>query len=307
MEFMRFVRFKGPPRLSRPQEALLMIALLAGASAALAADDIRLIPYPKVVTRSTGTLRLGPASYVVPKPTGASDIARESLSAYLPKSGKAVVVRLGSVEDGYDSGWLTPEESSFLQDQSTSSEASVMRIEPSGITVVGKGNQGMLYGAQTVNQLICNHNGTLPCLTIRDWPDMEWRCLSPTMTWYSGYLKLEGFDQCNWTLDEWKWLVDWSLLHKLNCWAFCMYGNWPFTLPGYDETTLDVDSFYYDPKTGNKTPWHFTHKNIKKEFLPELIRYANKRGVKIHAYIGKNTFNGTYGLKHQDANAGGAA
>ena len=36
----------------------------------------------------------------------------------------------------------------------------------------------------------------------------------------------------NWTLDEWKWLVDWSLLHKCNGWAMCMYGYWPFTLPG---------------------------------------------------------------------------
>ena len=39
----------------------------------------------------------------------------------------------------------------------------------------------------------------------------------------------------------------------------------------------------------------------------ELIRYANERGVKIYAYIGKHTFNGTYGIKHPDANAGGAA
>lgn len=50
-----------------------------------------------------------------------------------------------------------------------------------------------------------------------------------------------------------------------------------------------------------------THRNIKKEFLPELIRYANERGLQIYAYIGKNTFNGTYGLKHPDANPGGAA
>ncbi len=191
-----------------------------------------------------------------------------------------------------------------------------MSISDDGITVVGKGKWGMLYGVQTVNQLIrgtetvqglWRMNTSLPCLTMRDWPDLPWRCLSPQMTWYSGYNRLEGYDNGNWTLDQWKWLVDWSLLHKCNGWALCMYGNWPFTLPGYEETTLDVDSFFLNPQTGKKEPHRFTHRNIKQEFLPELIRYANQRGVKIYAYIGKNSFNGTYGIKHPDASAGGAA
>ena len=150
-----------------------------------------------------------------------------------------------------------------------SDEASIVKIGSDGITVVGKGKWGMLYGVQTVNQLVRGYRllkgrgslrppshplqgRSLPCLIIKDWPDMKWRCLSPTMTWYSGYNRLEGYDLCNWTLDEWKWLVDWSLLHKCNGWAMCMYGNWPFTLPGYEETTLDVDSFFYDPETGKK-------------------------------------------------------
>ena len=60
-------------------------------------------------------------------------------------------------------------------------------------------------------------------------------------------------------------------------------------------------------KRAQKEPHRFTHRNIQQEFLPELIRYANQRGVKIYAYIGKNSFNGTYGIKHPDANAGGAA
>ncbi|MDO8589525.1 MAG: glycoside hydrolase family 20 zincin-like fold domain-containing protein [Armatimonadota bacterium] len=295
--------------------SVIMCGLLAGAGP-VAANDIKLIPYPKEITRSTGALRVGPARYVTPAPSRTVEVAKASLSSYLPRSGSPITVRLGSAEEGYDNSWLTPDENSFLSNPSTSNAASVLKIASDSITVVGKGKWGMLYGAQTLNQLIrgtdakqgiWRMNASLPCLTIKDWPDMQWRCLSPTMTWYSGYLKLEGFDQCNWTLDEWKWLVDWSLLHKVNGWALCMYGNWPFTLPGYEETTLDVDSFYYDPKTGKKTPWRFTHKNIKKEFLPELIRYANERGVKIYAYIGKNTFNGTYGVKHPDANAGGAA
>lgn len=293
-----------------------MCALLAGVAPAIADEAIKLLPYPKEISKSAGVVKLGPARYEVTKPSDTIRVAEESLSSYLPKSGSALTVRLGSVEEGYDGNWLTADQNSFLSKPSTSDEASVVRVGKDGITVVGKGRWGMLYGVQTLNQMIRGNDAergvwkmrtSLPCLTIKDWPDMEWRCLSPAMTWYSGYNRLEGYDLCNWTLDEWKWLVDWSLLHKCNGWALCMYGNWPFTLEGYDECTLDVDSFYLDPKTGKKTAYRFTHKNIKKEFLPELIRYANERGVKIYAYIGKNTFNGTYGIKHPDANAGGAA
>lgn len=278
--------------------------------------DLKLLPYPQEVERSSGELALGPADYTTTASSETITVAKESLISYLPKSGKSIKVRLGSVDEGYDKSWLTADQNNFLAKAPTSSEASILKIGSDGITVVGKGKWGMLYGVQTVNQLVRGNdaeqgvwkiNTKLPCLMIKDWPDMDWRCLAPTMTWYSGYLKLEGYDLCNWTLDEWKWLVDWSLLHKCNGWAMCIYGNWPFTLPGYEETTLDVDSFYYDPKTGKKTPYRFVHKNIKKEFLPELIRYANQRGIKVYAYIGKNTYNGTYGLKHPDANAGGAA
>jgi len=294
----------------------IMCILGCGIAGAVERDDIRVIPYPQEVVHVEGSLRLGPARYVIPSPSAVTAVAAESLSSYLPRSGRAVTVRLGSVEGGYDHAWLSDGQNEFLGAAGTSPEASVLRIGQDGITVVGKGKWGMLYGVQTVNQLargtetrrgLWQTPGSLPCLEIRDWPDLNWRCLSPTMTWYSGYNRLEGYDLCNWTLDEWKWLVDWSLLHKCNAWALCLYGNWPFTLPGYDETTLDVDSFHYDAKTGLKTPWRFIHKNIQDEFLPELIRYANARGVKVHAYIGKNTFNGTYGLKHPDANAGGAA
>ena len=290
---------------------------LVGASSAADTESLSLLPYPKEIVASSGRLLLGPATVRLERtPSESERIALKSLASYLPRQGKPVAVRLGSVEEGYPSDWLVPRDRAFLANPKTSLEASVLTISVEGITVVGKGKWGMLYGVQTVNQLIrgtesaqgvWKMNTSLPCLTIRDWPDLSWRCLSPQMTWYSGYNRLEGYDNGNWTLDEWKWLVDWSLLHKCNGWALCMYGNWPFTLPGYEETTLNVDSFFYNPQTAKKEPHRFTHRNIKKEFLPELIRYANQRGVQIYAYIGKNTFNGTYGIKHPDANAGGAA
>lgn len=271
-----------------------------------------LLPYPQQISRTDGSLRVdGPALFQIAHPTPATEIASGSLGNFLPPGGKRVSVRLGSAEEGYDSDWLSKNENDFLAAPATSPEASVVHVTPGGITVVGKGSRGMLYGVQTLNQLIVQAGregrAAVPCLTIRDWPDMRWRCLSPTLTWYSGWNRLEGYDLCNWSEGEWKWLADWSMLHKCNAWAVCMYGYWPFTLPGYENETLDVDSFFFNPETGKKEPRRFTHRNIKNEFYPEVIRYANARGVQVHAYIGKNSFNGRAFGNNAETNGGGAA
>ncbi|MHB0998412.1 MAG: glycoside hydrolase family 20 zincin-like fold domain-containing protein [Armatimonadota bacterium] len=289
-----------------------MIAHNADASSITPFSTLRLLPYPQQVERQFGTITLGPPNCVTyGRASKTEQTAIDTLKRYLPKTGEQVQIKIGSLEEGYNKSWITPEDHEFLAKETTSPEASVLNITPDGITVVGKNREGMLYGVQTINQLAiqaqqekCSY---LPCLSIRDWPDMQWRCLSPTLTWYSGYNRLEGYDLCNWTVDEWKWLADWSLLHKCNAWAVCMYGYWPFTVPGHESNSLDVDSFRYNPKTGKKEPWRFTHRNITKEFLPELIRYANDRGVAVHAYIGKNSFNGTYWISNPEMNGGGAA
>ncbi|MHB1456248.1 MAG: glycoside hydrolase family 20 zincin-like fold domain-containing protein [Armatimonadota bacterium] len=292
---------------------LMVVSGVLNADPKTAAEaDLGLLPYPQEVTRHTGQLSLGvPKCITDNEMTDQEKIAYESLRKYLPKVGDETVIRIGSIEEGCDPSWITSAEKSFLAKESTSHEASVLHIERSGITVVGKGKIGMLYGVQTINQLAIqaarNKRDYLPLLTIRDWPDMKWRCLSPTITWYSGYNRLEGYDLCNWTEDEWKWLVDWSLLHKCNAWAMCMYGYWPFTLPGYESNTLDVDSFRFNLKTGKKEAYRFTHKNIQKKFYSDVIKYANERGVEVHAYIGKNSFNGTFWLSNPEMNGGGAA
>jgi hypothetical protein len=254
-----------------------------------------------------GMCKLGPPEC---RMMGASSVteklAVESLQRYLPREGSRLVIRLGSLEEGYERAWITAPERSFLSSPETSAEASVLSITADVITVVGKGKWGMLYGVQTVNQLAIQaareHRDSIPCLAIRDWPDARWRCLAPQLAWYAGWgSRFEGYDNGNWSEGEWKWFVDWSLLHKFNAWAICMYGKWPFALPGYEADTLEFDSFYCDPKTDRKTPFHYRHRNIKKEFLPGLIAYANARGIQVHAYIGKNTFNGTYLQRHQEA------
>ena len=274
---------------------------------------LKLLPYPQQLRLTGGSLPLG-LPRLVPnqrQPTATEQLALDSLRRSLPRGAPSIGVRLGSIEEGHDPNWLAAGERQFLLSEKTSSEASVLRINLQGITVVGKGKYGMLYGVQTACQLAreatAQQQNHIPCLTVRDWPDLRWRCLSPTLTWYSGWNRLEGYDLCNWTEAEWKWLADWSMLHKCNGWAVCMYGYWPFTLPGYPQETLEVDSFHYNPETGKKEAWRFTHRNIQSEFYSRVIRYANQRGIKVYAYIGKNSFNGCQFQHDAKIYAGGAA
>jgi hypothetical protein len=299
------------PRISLVSCGFLMLACLTNYVGAETSGGPRLLPYPQRVDLTAGTLSVGPPACAEEgRLSKTGQIAIESLRRFLPREGSPIRLRLGSIEEGYDESWLRAEQNQFLKEH-PSQEASVLRITPEGMTLVGKGRWGMLYGAQTVNQLIVEAKRAgavhLPCMEVRDWPEVKWRCLAPALTWYSGFNRLEGYDLCNWSLDEWKWLVDWSLLHKCNAWAVCMCGYWPFRLPEYPEATLDVPSTFFNPLTGQQEPRRFVHPNIRSEFYPEVIRYAQERGIRVYAYTAINSFVGGYLLHHPDAGAGGAA
>jgi len=302
---------------------LIVVLLPSGAAGAEREGTtmpLKLLPYPQEVAVHDEAMPLGaPQLAGDGRPSPTEELAYECvwrasealLGPHIEEGPLWTIVRIGSVEEGYVPEWLAADDRAFLATPGTSDEAYVLTVDCGGVCIVGKGRWGAVYGVQTLVQLIrqAREDGrdSLPCLHVRDWPAMPWRCLSPSLTWYSGWNRLEGYDLNNWTLDEWKWLVDWSLEHKINCWAVCMYGYWPFTLPGYEEATLDLDSDRFDPVRGERVTRRFTHRNIQKEFWPELARYAHERGVRVYAYIGKNSFNGGYLLHHPETNAGGAA
>jgi hypothetical protein len=59
-----------------------------------------------------------------------------------------------------------------------------LRISPDAVDVAGRGAQGLIYGVQTVCQLIRANrdHAQLPCLRIRDWPSLRWRGFQNDMT-----------------------------------------------------------------------------------------------------------------------------
>lgn len=234
-----------------------------------------------------GSLRVGtPRCQATTPQSKTTAVAIASLNRYVSSTGakRSMRVRLGSVDEGFDTSWLTADEREFLQTASTSPEASILKIDSTGITVVGKSAMGMLYGVQTINQLLLQatreKRDTIPHLVIRDWPDLRWRCLAPTLTWYSGWNRLEGYDICNWSEGEWKWLADWSLLHKCNAWAVCMYGYWPFDLPGYENETLNVESDWFNPQTRQKEKHRFVQACVQGDDWKTAFRQTVHRRQK---------------------------
>ena len=54
-------------------------------------------------------------------------------------------------------------------------------------------------------------------------------------------------------------------------------------------------------EAGRETTVLYTHPNVTDEFLPDVIRYANARGITVLCYGGLNTFNGGYSLAHPES------
>ncbi len=63
-------------------------------------------------------------------------------------------------------------------------EGYALAVEPDAIRIVAATEAGLFHGIETLCQLIrANREGNrIPCLTIRDWPSLRWRCFQDDLT-----------------------------------------------------------------------------------------------------------------------------
>src|ERR1035437_1059182 len=98
--------------------ALLVVVWATAAERTCEASEVNrleLLPYPQEVNRLDGVLSLGPPDCkTVAAPSATEQVAWRSLRGYLPKQGKTVTIRVGSVDEGYDHRWLTEDQQAFL-------------------------------------------------------------------------------------------------------------------------------------------------------------------------------------------------
>jgi len=154
------------------------------------AGDLRLVPFPKHVELKPGTFALAQKLVLyVPADTAQTIGAQVSVELVragvgqvkvqvLAGDGRAMVVTAERVAaeppavDGVAFPDDTPDESYFLE------------VAPGHIRCVGKDAGGLFHGVQTVCQLVRANRvkNQLPCLEIRDWPSLRWRCFQDDLT-----------------------------------------------------------------------------------------------------------------------------
>jgi Glycosyl hydrolase family 20, domain 2 len=275
--------------------------------------QFNLIPYPQKVILQPDTVRIvsRPEISLLLESGTMGKLGRDQLNTFFQKlrisqapGASPIRVVLGSADRSTDlSRWLPASEIYTLR--SLNPQGYILRIAPNEILIIGRDDLGTLYGVQTLLQMLNQSmpEMRLPCLQIEDYPEVPNRYVDVTLAWYAHYYNNTfGYGTQLWSEEQWRWFVDWCLLHKINGVDLCIYGYWPFRFAKYPETVLaNIPVRTYDPETEKNTTVRMTHQNIEHEFLPSLIRYARDRGIRINAYIGLNTFNGGFAREHPEA------
>ena len=161
---------------------------------------------------------------------------------------------------------------------------------------------GFIYGITSLKKLLMEEgeNYKLPLCTIRDYPSVPVRAVAPTFSWYSGYGRI-GFDSQLWGFEEWAEFLQICVDNKINQFNMVMYGYWPFELENYEETSFkNIPLKIWNAENSRWLTIHYTHPNIEEPYLARFIELAHLLEVKIFAYVGLNSYNGGYTIKHPE-------
>ena len=162
-----------------------LVAVPAWPARADESPDLRLVPYPKQVEVKPGTCNLA-RPLILQVPAAAEAVIVPRITAELRRAGVADVTvtqhQSASHVVALASEAATPDPVSFPDD--APGESYCLTVTPTRIQCSGIDPAGLLYGVQTLCQLIranC-HQHQLPCLAIRDWPSLRWRCFQDDLT-----------------------------------------------------------------------------------------------------------------------------
>ena len=240
---------------------LLFVLGCCAVSPAQDASELRLVPFPKEVTMAMGqrlslktTLQfhlhaknrdilgtalldeLKRAGFPEPQLIENEFAGSEFLLLLVPVDTNSLLVQLPPLPDQAGEGG------------GDVGESYTIHIKPNGIVCRGKGDVGLHYAVQTLCQLIranADENGTLPCMTIRDWPSMKYRCF-----------------QDDWTRGPSPHLA--TLFHQFDLGAYLKHNMFTY----YNENQLEYKTHpKLNPKDGTLT----------QEEFKQSIEYAAKR------------------------------
>ncbi len=181
-------------------------------------------------------------------------------------------------------------------------QAYVMDFSEEGNKLYFSSREGFINALSSLKQIIFQHlrdgRFMIPHFLMRDCPSLVIRSISTTFAWYAGYGRI-GFDMQLWGLDEWRNFLLQCSDFKINQVNMCIYGYWPFEFPEYPDTSLqNLPIKVWNKESKNWINIYYTHPNIAQPFLSELIEFAHSLSIRIHAYIGLNSYNGGYANIH---------
>ncbi|MFA5467427.1 MAG: glycoside hydrolase family 20 zincin-like fold domain-containing protein [Sphaerochaetaceae bacterium] len=179
----------------------------------------------------------------------------------------------------------------------------VLEIGEEKVVLYWEKKAGFINGITSLKMLLKSEEGSfrLPCCEIVDWPSVAVRAVAPTFSWYAGYGRI-GFDMQLWDYDKWLEFLNISLDNKINQFNMVMYGYWPFEFDQYPETVLkDVPIKIWNAENEAWLKVRYSHPNIEEPYLAKLIEYGHAMEFAFFAYVGLNSYNGGYSIKHPEA------
>jgi len=249
----------------------VVMAMLATTSAGGDASSLRLVPFPKEVKLDEGAFALD-RELVIELSKAQADLLASLIGAEMKRAGLPEP-KVQALDDGANLLRLVaPTISARLRPiplrDGAAEEDYALQVTRGQTIVSAKAPAGLLYGVQTLCQLIRANlkDKGLPCLTIRDWPSLRWRCFQDDLT--------RG---PNSTLDELKREVALGSFLKMNLFTYYMEHQFAWTKHPV-----------IGPKDGSLTP----------DELKALVEYAKPLGVDI---LGNQQSFGHFGniLRHE--------
>lgn len=173
---------------SRFEFACAVVATILCAHTVSASDvsTLRLVPFPKEIRLQDETFDLG-RNLTIEASSGSVEFLAEMIGAELKRAGLPAPKTRRVERDVPYLGLATQEgarpTSVQLRDGATP-EDYALEVRPDAVVCTARGEAGLFYGVQTLCQLIRanRRDDGVPCLTVKDWPSLRWRCFQDDMT-----------------------------------------------------------------------------------------------------------------------------
>jgi hexosaminidase len=229
-------------------------------------SDLQIIPRPQSIEKYVGSLSIGSGCEIKIKGFSKKEvevpyqILKEALGSDV-KAGSKVKKSVITLEKSKNNNF-------------THKDEYILEVGVSGVKIVAQTTTGILYGCQTLRQLIPLQlkNGLtgiveIPYLKISDYPRFEWR----------GYMK--DVSRTFYSVDIIRKYLDVMSMYKLNIFHFHLTDDqgWRIEIKKYPELTSEkttvFDQTHRQPK---ERSGFYTQDEIR-----DIVDYASKRGITI--------------------------